>query len=433
MTKNGFLPIEAPRRFAKSSSPRFLRHGRLTLGILLLAAGLVMLIQTQYLDGLISSNGYDLEVFSEGLNKCHETRFGYQVQQWTEDRENPRWNPISGQQRPILIQNATLFDGESVLAEAVDITFKAGVISSVSPTTFEYQVPKDIEVINAHGRFVTPGLVDMHSHHLLIPFPHLPSTSDVNERPVLGPITPFVRSIDGFKPYDPLIEIIASGGVTSSLILPGSANIIGGEAYLVKNLPTPGPNAEPVVEELLLDYGIPEQSRKRYLKVACGENPKGVYKNTRLGLAWLLRKHLKEAQDLQEDQASWCQKAADVAKIGFSQSRHISKFLVLEGKRPEFFEFETSLALLRGELNVNVHCYEPEDFDRMLSVLHEFNIHPRAFHHALEAWQVPEWLKSQEEYASFLLPSRSFANISQKYHHSHFCREWTLQGRGIWS
>ena len=117
-----------------------------------------MLIQTQYLDGLISSNGNDLEVFSEGLNKCQETRFGGQVQQWTKDRENPRWNPISGQQRPILIQNATLFDGESVLAEAVDITFKAGVISSVSPTTFEHQVSKDIEVINASGR---PGSADL--------------------------------------------------------------------------------------------------------------------------------------------------------------------------------------------------------------------------------------------------------------------------------
>ncbi|KAJ5348747.1 hypothetical protein MYU51_006939 [Penicillium brevicompactum] len=396
-TKNGLLPLEAHRGLAQSSNSRYLRHGRLVLGTLLLAAGLVMLIQTKYLDNISTLNVADGEVFFEGLDKCRESRSGDQGQQWTKDRKNPRWNPISGQQRPVLIQNATLFDGQSVLAEAVDILFEAGVVSSVSPTALNRQAPNDIQSIDAHGRFVTPGLVDMHSHHLLSPFPRLLSTSDVNERPVLGPITPFLRSIDGFKPYDPLIRIIASGGVTSSLILPGSANIIGGEAYLVKNLPTPGPNAEPVVEELLLDDGVPEKSRKRYLKVACGENPKGIYKNTRLGLAWLLRKHLKEGQDLQERQSSWCRKAAGIEKTGFSQSRQISQFLKDEGKRPESFELETSLALLRGELNVNVHCYEPEDFDRMLSVLHEFDIHPRAFHHALEAWQLPEWLKTQEE------------------------------------
>ncbi|KAJ5517788.1 hypothetical protein N7453_000210 [Penicillium expansum] len=395
--KNGFLPLEAPHDFAQSSMSRCLRHGRLVLGTLVLAAGLVMLIQTKYLTDITTSNSAGRETFYEGLNKCYEARYQYKEPQSTEERENPRWNSISGQQRPILIQNATLFDGETVLAETVDITLEAGVIRSVSAATLNHQAPKDAQVINAHGRFVTPGLVDMHSHHLLLPFPKLPSTSDVNERPVLGPITPFVRSLDGFKPYDPAIQIIASGGVTSSLVLPGSANIIGGEAYLVKNLATPGPNAEPVVDELLLDYGIPEKSRKRYLKMACGENPKGIYKNTRLGLVWLLRKHLEEARQLQERQSAWCRTATSIDKASFSQSRQISQFLKEEGSRPESFELETSLALLRGDLNVNVHCYEPEDLERMLSVLHEFGIHPSAFHHALEAWEVPELLKSLEE------------------------------------
>ncbi|KAJ5685084.1 hypothetical protein N7536_007703 [Penicillium majusculum] len=396
-TKNGFLPLETPRDFAQCSISRCLRHGKLLLGALLLAAGLVMLIETKYLANITASNSTGRETFYEGLNKCYEARYQYEAPQSTEDRENPRWNSISGQQRPILIQNATLFDGESVLAEAVDITFEAGVIRSVSAATLNHQAAEDSQIINTHGRFVTPGLVDMHSHHLLLPFPHLPSTSDVNERPVLGPITPFVRSLDGFKPYDTAIQIIASGGVTSSLILPGSANIVGGEAYLVKNLATPGPNAEPVVDGLLLDYGIAEKSRQRYLKMACGENPKGNYKNTRMGLVWLLRKHLAEARELQERQSAWCRAAANIDKSSFSQSRQISQFLKDEGRRPESFELETSLALLRGELNVNVHCYEPEDLERMLSVLHEFGIHPSAFHHALEAWEVPEFLKSLEE------------------------------------
>jgi hypothetical protein len=165
--------------------------------------------------------------------------------------------------------------------------------------------------------------------------------------------------------------------------------------------------------------------------MACGENPKRNYKNTRMGLVWLLRKHLAAAKELQERQSAWCRTAANIDKTGFSQSRRISQFLKDEGRRPESFELETSLALLRGELNVNVHCYEPEDLERMLSVLHEFGIHPSAFHHALEAWEVPELLKSLEEYVPFFLLV-SFTDWPQKHHYCHFCRECALQSRGIW-
>ncbi|CAG8213187.1 unnamed protein product [Penicillium olsonii] len=395
-TKYSFLGSEAGQ-FAQSPISPCRRHGRLVLGTLLLVAGLVTLIQMKYLNNATVTSGVDEEFFVEGLSKCHEIHHRDQKHQPTSDRRNPRWNPTSGQSGTILIRNSTLFDGGSVLKESVDITFEAGIVRSVSASTSTHQSGDGIQIIDAHGRYVTPGLVDMHSHHLLAPFPSLPSTSDVNERPGLGPLTPFVRSLDGFKPYDPAIELIASGGVTSSLVLPGSANIIGGEAYLVKNLPKPGPNAEPVVDELLLDDGIPEKSRKRYLKMACGENPKGIYKNTRLGLVWLLRKHLDEARDLHRRQSSWCKTAASIRDASFSQSRLISEFIKGQGELPQALELETSLALLRGELNVNVHCYEPEDFERMVSVLHEFGIHPNAFHHALEAWELPEWLKSQVE------------------------------------
>jgi imidazolonepropionase-like amidohydrolase len=159
------------------------------------------------------------------------------------------------------------------------------------------------------GRFVTPGLVDMHSHHLLIPFPQVAATRDVNEMPLLGPITPFIRAIDGFKPYDPAVKHIASWGVTSSLILPGSGNIIGGEAYRVKNQLYSGEDGEPVVEEMLLDLGLKEWERKRYLKMACGENPKGIYGHTRMGLVRLLREHLNKAKVIMGQQDAWCENA----------------------------------------------------------------------------------------------------------------------------
>ncbi|KAE8140535.1 hypothetical protein BDV38DRAFT_290241 [Aspergillus pseudotamarii] len=384
-TKGGLLASESPcKDFAQRSRIRRLRRWRRLLWTLLFIGVFVALIHGEPKINIVPYPRYLTE--SDLYNEVA-----------SESRRNHRWNPVSGQQGDIVIQNATLFDGESTRDGTFDIHFSSGVIRSVSPTRLEHPTPEGAHIINVHGRFITPGLVDMHSHHLLLPFPQLPATNDVNERPLLGPITPYVRAIDGFKPYDPAIRIIASGGVTSSLVLPGSANIVGGEAYMVKNLPLSGESGEPIVEELLLEYGLPENARQRYLKMACGENPKGVYGNTRLGLTWLLRKHLEEARDLHERQSAWCRAAFDVQESSFAKTHHIRTLIRSHGKRPESFELETLVALIRGELNVNVHCYEPEDLERMLAVLHEFGVHPQAFHHALEAWQVPELLKHLEE------------------------------------
>ncbi|KAL4778303.1 hypothetical protein BJX76DRAFT_362867 [Aspergillus varians] len=364
-----------------------------------LCAVIALLLYARQLPGDLSWANVNVQRdFHDGLRECYESESqSAQREVFSSDRPNPRWNPVSGQRTPVVIQNATLFDGETTLPDFVDIIFESGVIRSIIPTSSNDSLLANTHVINAHGKHVTPGLVDMHSHHLELPFPSLAATNDVNERPLLGPITPFVRALDGFTPSDPAIRIIASGGVTTSLILPGSANIVGGQAYPIKNLPHPGAAGEPVIEDLLLENGIPESQRQRYLKMACGENPKRIYGNTRFGLAWLLREQLANAQVLQQRQSDWCRAAVEVEGSNvLTQGRRISKFIEREGKRPDSFELEPFLALLRGELNVNVHCYTPEDLERMLSVLHEFGVHPKAFHHALEAWQVPELLKGLE-------------------------------------
>ncbi|KAL4905465.1 hypothetical protein BDW74DRAFT_177835 [Aspergillus multicolor] len=370
-----------------------------------ICAGILLLINGVPLSSkLTSSTDLTAErILRDGLQQCHEIasrQKGAPVP--SADRHNPRWNAVSGQKTSIVIQNATLFDGETTLPYVVDIVFNAGVVRSVTPTDSNYPPPEDAEIINIHRKHITPGLVDLHSHHGLLPFPSLSATSDANERPFLGPITPFVRATDGFTPSDPAIRLIASGGVTSSLVLPGSANIVGGQAYPVKNLPYPGAAAEPVIDELLLEDGIQEPQRQRYLKMACGENPRRVYGHTRMGLAWLLRQELNKAKELLEKQETWCAAASDIQNehnkfnFGLRHPGRVTDFVQREGPRPDSFELETFLALLRGEINLNVHCYTPEDLETMLSVLHEFGVHPRAFHHALEAWQVPELLRSLE-------------------------------------
>ncbi|KAI8279499.1 hypothetical protein K4K59_008942 [Colletotrichum sp. SAR11_240] len=339
------------------------------------------------------------DLLLKGLETCRETVPRHQNKGDGVLREsNPRWNKVSGQKQTIVLRNATLFDGDVVLPDAVDIVFEKGLIKSVETTREKGDFPSDAVVYNLNRRFVTPGLVDIHSHHLELPFSSVSATSDVNEKPQLGPITPFVRAIDGFKPYDPALKIIASGGVTTSLILPGSGNIIGGQGYLVKNLPSPGENGEPIVEDLLLEHGIPTDGRQRYLKMACGENPKHLYGHTRLGNAWLLRQHLEKARKLKSKQEAWCHAAEQVQSKIFDHGKTV-RFVTEYGEIPEDLELEATVALLRGEFNVNIHCYEPEDFERMLAVLHEFGVHPQAFHHALEAWQVPEFLKEQEREA----------------------------------
>ncbi|ROW12348.1 hypothetical protein VMCG_00267 [Cytospora schulzeri] len=318
--------------------------------------------------------------FQSGLSSCAANSQLPSRVEAKDRKENPRWNSISGQNKTIILRNATLFDGESYLDEAVDITFSKGLIISVAPSASDSAAPADAdtdadtEEINLSGAYVTPGLVDMHSHHLVESWPALASTSDGNEmHPDSGPLTPFVRALDSMKAYDTATRLIASGGVTSSLIIPGSTNIIGGEGWMVKNAWKPGPNGE-------------------YMKMACGENPKGVYGHTRMGNVWVLRKWLARARELVDRQEEWCEAAGVATTVGDR-----ARLLAEKGGYPEELELESTAGLLRGQVALHNHCYEPEDMETMLRVSREFGFRVRAFHHALSAWQVPEMLKEYGE------------------------------------
>lgn len=206
---------------------------------------------------------------------------------------------------------------------------------------------------------------------------------------LFGPLTPFLRIVESLKAYDPGTEVIASGGVTSSLLIPGSANTMGGEGTVVKNIMRSGELGEDVVEEMLLEHGIAPPNRHRYMKFACGENPKQVYKHTRMGLAYMLRRHLMRAQELMDKQDDWCDAAS---RLRSAAER--SHFVEQKGGYPEQLELESTIALIRGQVGMHNHCYEEQDFETMLGVMNEFGVRVRAFHHAIEAWRVPEMLKA---------------------------------------
>lgn len=354
-----------------------------------------------------AASALDEKHFQAGLAACAALhKFPTRIE--SQDRqENPRWNPVSGQNETMILRNATLFDGEAFVPGPVDIVFSKGLISSVVAAG-TFAATKGAKELSLDGAYVTPGLVDMHSHHLVDAWPLLPATDDGNEmHPDFGPLTPFVKAIDSMKPYDAATRRIASGGVTSSLIIPGSANLIGGEGTVVKNAVTPGPNGELVIEEMLLEHGLPKDERNRYMKMACGENPKTIYGHTRMGDVWVLRKWLARAKELVDKQDAWCEAA--VATVGTTAR---AGFLADKGSFPEELELESTASMLRGRVAMQNHCYEPEDMETMLRVSHEFGFRVRAFHHATEAWQVPEMLK---EYGEYVLPSNSSKFLTQSF------------------
>lgn len=333
-----------------------------------------------------------------GLQKCAEYNSApikYPIP--SETRTNPRWNPKTGQNETIVLRNATLFDGETILKGSFDIQFTDGIIKSVSAAgTFGFN--PDVKTWDLGGKFVSPGLVDLHSHHLVSAWPTLTATDDTNEMSDdFGALTPFVRAIDSIKAYDEATTLIASGGVTTSLILPGSANIMGGEGFLVKNLLRSGPNREEVVEEILVEHGVPKEERRRYMKMACGENPRRAYKHTRMGNAWIFRKHMERARVLREKQDAWCLYAAAIRER--SDDEELAAFMKTSAldTDTDALELDSTIAMLRGKIGVNVHCYETEDFEDMLTHSKEFGFRIQAFHHALSAWQVPELIKDSGE------------------------------------
>ncbi|KAL3418578.1 hypothetical protein PVAG01_10294 [Phlyctema vagabunda] len=385
--------------------PRRHRRSKVPLSVIS-AIAVILFVQFSLLPWYISRptpeslavSQLQLERLDAGLEQCAE--FSTPLAQYTfpvsSTRENSRWNPSSGQNDTIVLRNATLFDGESFVKDLVDIVFKKGVIVSVLPATKSDVDFSGARALNLDGNYVTPGLVDMHSHHLDGNWPGLKGVEDVNEiNPGdFGALTPFLRAVDGIHAYDIATTIIASGGVTSSLILPGSANIMGGEGYLVKNILRSGPNGEEVVEEILLEHGVPAKERRRYMKMACGENPSRVYSHTRLGNAWLFREHMSKAQELLQKQETWCRTAALVRSSGDATA--IAE-LTADGGLPTSLKLDSSLAMLRGKIGVNVHCYETEDFWDMIQHSKEFNFRVQAFHHALDAWKVPEMIKDSGE------------------------------------
>ena len=294
---------------------------------------------------------------------------------------------------PTLIKNATVWVGEPAKGTApeaarkgsgfawitADVYVEHGLIKRVEPSIAQSSLARDTVVFNARGRPLTAGIIDMHSHAGVNPLPDLRGWDDTNE--MASDITPYVRSIDGLLPLDHQIQVIKSGGVTTSLVLPGSANNMGGEAYVIKHAvgKADGRN-ETSAADMLAD---PDRNW-RFMKMACGENPKNVYgkpgsqgPTSRLGESWEFRHAFEQAAELVQTQDDWC----DVAASGL---HHIKSYL------PQQIRWESLGALLRDQVRLNTHCYTIPDLEAFVDHTNEFKFKVRAFHHAHQTYLVPE-------------------------------------------
>ncbi|PKN58093.1 MAG: amidohydrolase [Deltaproteobacteria bacterium HGW-Deltaproteobacteria-14] len=218
-------------------------------------------------------------------------------------------------------------------------------------------------VLDVAGRFVTPGLIDVHSHLGVMASPHLRGSDDVNE--ATAPNTAQVWAEHGFWPQDPGLERAARGGVTTLQALPGSANLIGGRGVTVHLRPARGARA-------MRFPGAPDG-----VKMACGENPKRVYggkggPSTRMGNIAGHRAAFADAQKWLRDNKG--KAAAEVARD---------------------LKMETLAAALEGRALVHVHCYRADDMLAFLAAADEFGVAVKAFHHALEAYKIRDILAAR--------------------------------------
>ncbi|KAI0439479.1 hypothetical protein F4803DRAFT_44503 [Xylaria telfairii] len=341
-----------------------------------------------------SSTLLSIQKLHDDLELCSKLRSKPQDPIGAGRRRNARY--IDGH-KPTLIRNATIWVGEpakGTTAEEAragigyswtqgDVFIEYGLIAKVEKDIDVNTLSFDTLVWDAKGRRLTTGIIDMHSHSGVNGLPGLVGNDDTNE--LSSDITPYVRSIDGVDPNDFQLEVIKSGGVTTSLVLPGSGNNIGGEAFVIKHaIGKPDGRNETSAADMLAD---PDRNW-RYIKMACGENAKRVYGKageqgpfSRLGESWEFRHAFEQAAKLVRDQDDWCA-AADTVGI-----ENMDRYL------PQDLEWETLGAVLRGQVHVNTHCYTIPDLEAFVDHTNEFKFPIRAFHHAHQTFLIPEILK----------------------------------------
>lgn len=265
---------------------------------------------------------------------------------------------------PTLVRGVTIYDGEGGRIDNGSALFADGKVVAVGQTV---DAPANALVIDGAGKWLTPGVIDIHSHLGNGPSPQVEAHSDVNE--ATAPVTADVWAEHGVWPQDPgFSRALANGGVTTLQILPGSANLFGGRTVVLKNV-----------------YARTMQAMKfpgapYGLKMACGENPKRVYGSKN-------RKPSTRMGNVAADRDYWAK--ADAYK------RKWDKYEDDGGAIPDRdIGYDTARGVLAGEILVQNHCYRADEMAIVMDMAKEFGYKVTAFHHAVEAYKIADLLKA---------------------------------------
>lgn len=251
-------------------------------------------------------------------------------------------------------QGTVLVDGCKIVAVGTDV-----------------EIPEGATIIDAAGKWVTPGLIDAHSHIGLFGEPSVWATADGNE--TTSPVTPQLRGMDSLNPDDPSFADVLAAGVTCVYTQPGSANIIGGTGVAIKL-------SGKTVDEMV----IPGTEG---MKMALGENPKRVYgvgksktPATRMANAAVLREALVSAQNYLD-------------KIKKAEAKAKEK-----GEEPDLparnLKWEALGKVLTGEMSAHIHCHRADDILTAIRIAEEFGIR-YSLEHVTEGFKIKEILANK--------------------------------------
>ena len=258
-----------------------------------------------------------------------------------------------------VIQNATILTVTHGTIEHGSILIRNGKIAAVGK---DVKVPAGAQVIDAAGEYVTPGIIDCHSH--------IAVDGDVNEGSIS--VSSMVNIADVLNPEDKSIYWDLAGGVTAANILHGSANSIGGQSVVIKMKYKKGADA----------LIIPDAPR--IIKFALGENvkrsnfgpPPGTpkrYPATRLGVEETIRQAFVEAKEYTKQWDDYNRRKAASGQNLIPPRRDL--------------KLDPLVEVLEGKRYVHSHCYRADEILMLIRVANEFGFKVRTFQHVLEGYK----------------------------------------------
>ncbi|HXA82763.1 MAG TPA: amidohydrolase family protein [Methylomirabilota bacterium] len=261
----------------------------------------------------------------------------------------------------ILIRNATILTVSHGTIDKGDILIKDGKIAAVGGTL---KAPANAVVIDATGQFVTPGIIDCHSH--------IAVDGSVNEGSVS--VSSMVNILDVLNSDDVAIYRDLAGGVTTANVLHGSANSIGGQTVVIK-LRWGQPAAS-----------LPFEGALPGIKFALGENPKRSnfrvngaperYPATRMGVEETIRGAFTEARDYKKSWDDYNKRIAAGEKNVIPPRRNL--------------KLDPLVEVLEGKRYVHAHCYREDEILMLLRVAKEFGFRVQTLQHVLEGYKVAD-------------------------------------------